>query len=746
MNFSKPQLVLDTIRSCDEVERTRGENRVKINDLLNGAPPLSAEKAKKWGVQLNINWGEGPVLAANARRQYENAFLEGRNFFTVEIPDAPPEKASVWGLQITNWINKLLKDSEDYVWLHENKWASVIAQGLGVQVYYDAESWCPSFVAIEDFRVPTDTKTNLKELPWFAIRRSYTPGELVKKVFAKNADPGWNREEVTRVLDDMKDINYENSAYTWMTSPEKMAELVKQNMGYYSSDAVPTVTLWHFYYREDEDPRDDYWKMCIVGDPESGVHQVTTEEFVYENDCIARERAHLLHIQVGDLNIKTPFMIRSVRSLGFLLMEPCFWTNLMRCRYLQHVFEHFNLWLRVTDPAAKARAQAIQLYDKAVIPEGVAIVPSNERHQIDPNVVESAMAQLKQLMSEASQTYTQSTDTGTQREQTAFETRVKVESVNSMMSGLLGRASRKERFSYSEICRRLCLRETEDRDARRFQEYCKSKKIPKLFVNSELWNVIPDKPIGGGNPTMASSAGQELMAIRPAFGPAAQQEILHEVTAIITKDPRRAERWAPVGGKPEVTDAVRDAEFAFGTMMQGVPVRMKEGLSAAEQIETLIGLMSGVIARVVKSGNMATPTELAGLQTVGVYIGQLIQQLSTDPQNKARVKQYADSLGKLGNILKGFMQRAAEMAKQQQGNGVDPKAAAAIKGSMLKAQTDAKIKTAKAQQQLKHKEAAFALKQRHDQARAVGEQKLAAFRTGAEVQLNKMRSSNREED
>jgi hypothetical protein len=739
MNFSTPQRVQDTIRACDEVERVRGDNRRKINDLFNSAPPLSEEEAKKWGLQVNVNWGEGPVLAAHARRQYETAFMGSQNYFKIRIPRAPVETKTAWELGITEFINNVLKESEDYAWVHENKWAGVIAHGYGIQVWYDPEDWCPEFVAIEDFRVPTDTQSNLKNLAWFAVRNAYTPGELSSKVWGPYSRTGWNKKVIAEVLEDLKDINFEASEYTWMTSPEKMAELYKQNLGYYSSDAVPTIPLWHFFYVDEEDPAHKKWHMCIVPDVDSGVHHMPADEFVYESpDPVGIDRANLVHCQIGDLNNKPKFMFHSVRSLGLLLVEPCFWTNLARCKYLQYVFEQFQIWLRVMDPAGKARAQMVRLADKAVIPEGVGIVPQTERHNIDKSVVESALGQLKQLMAEAAQTYTQSTDTGTQREQTAFETRTKLESVNAMMSGLLGRASRKEIASYKEICRRFCLRKTENADARRFQEHCrKVLKIPRLWVNAELWALEPEMPIGAGNPTMAAATAQDLMAIRPACDASAQQEILHEVIEISTKDPRRADRWAPINGKQQVTDAVRDAEFAFGTLMQGVPVRMKEGLSPREQAETLIGLMSGVISRITQQTNLATPNELAGLDSVGQYTGQLLNTLAGDPQQQQVVKKLGDDLTKLSNIVKGFMQRAQQAAKkaaaQGQQNGDNGQAAAHVQSATIKATADAKISEAKAAQERKHKEADFLLDQRRKHAGAISQEHREGLRTGAQI-------------
>lgn len=718
MLFNSASKVSDVIRASDQVERVRAENRIKILNQANGFPPLSADQAKKMGVRVNVNFGEMVVLFAHARRQMVEALLNPRNFFKVTIPLAPEEKKGSWGTFITNWINRKMKDSDEYASLKENQLAAVVAHGIGPQLWCDNEHWMPEFVAIEDFRVPTDTETSFRRLPWIAVRKNYTEGELAKKVFGEYADKHWEKKVIKKILHEYHDVNFETESYTWMTAPEKMAELVKQNAGFYSSDAVPTIPLWHFYYMDDSSPSKPCIKLKIV--PDQGVRGTESgdQQFLYDcgDDYICHKWPELVSVQYGDLNNKSPFMHHAVRSLGFLLMEPCFWTNIFRCRLLQHGMENFNVWIRIADPEGRSRAQKVELFDKGVVPEGVTIVPNTERHQVDGEMVNNIMAQLKQLQGEASQSYTQQLDTGTKKEQTAFETRAKIASVNAMMGSILSRMFRKESFAYREICRRFCIRKSTDQDVRDFQEACRREGIPKQYLNVEYWDVEPEIPIGSGNATMAESEIMTLMEWRPMFNPTAQQEILHEAVEVITHDPRRAERWAPIDGKRGVSEAQRDAESVFGTLMQGVPVRIKDGLNPIDQVETLLGLLAGVVVQIERGGNMTTMREIAGLQNVGKYVSQLVQQIAQDENEKARVKSYSDAMGKLMNSVKAFAQRLQEqMQKESQNGDGDAKAKAAA--TMMQAQVKAEIDRQLAQQTQGLEQKRFELdQQREDQS------------------------------
>jgi hypothetical protein len=694
MNFSTPYRVSQTIRASDDAEWYRGENRVKINNAANCVPPLDEALAKKMGVKINVNWGELMILLAQARRQYRRAFYGSQYFFNIGLPYAPYQNQQDWQLFITDWINRAMKVSLKYFEAFESMTSALVCHGLGPRLYTDPYEWCSDYIAIEDLRIPTDTKIDFENLEWFSVRKQYTPGELAKKAFAKNSR--WEKEPVYRMLKNKKNQNWDFAPnnYDWESQPEKFAELLKQDGAYYMGSAMPTFPMWHFYFKDEtsKDPELKGWYMKVV--PAEGCTNEAPDKFLWTSSKpVAKKREQLLQCQFGDLNNKAPFLYHSVRSLGFALMEPTFYTNLTRCRLLQHVHDNFNIWLRSNDPADKARAQVQDFVNLGVVRPGLSIIPQSERHQIDGDLVQSSMSELKQLMQEASASYTSSTDTGTKREQTAFETSVKVEQVNSMLSGLLIKSFMYEKFHYQETCRRFCIPNSRNEKVREFQQACREYGIPREHLNVARWIVEPVTPLGMGNPVLARSAAKELLELRPLLDPTAQQEALHEIVLTITNDPRKAARWVPLGQNRGITDAQRDAQSMFGTLMQGVPVPPREGMSPIDQIEAMIPLLAGKITMLTRRDNMATFEEATGLQTVSSYIADLVQRVAQDKAEKQRVKQYGDTLGKLNNEIKGLAQRGAEKAqKEAQQNGKNGEMQAKIMAKMIEAKVKAQIK------------------------------------------------------
>lgn len=745
MNFSTPERVLQTIRAGDEAEWVRGENRSKINNAANCVPPLDDALAKKMQVKININWGEMAVLLAHARRQYLTNFYSNQHFFKISLPLAPAEHQTEWGNLITEFLNKPLRESLRYFEIHRSKWSGVVSHGIGPVTWHDDDDPIPHYLAIEDLRVPTDTTLDFENLSWYGERRLWKPQELLDTALCPGSE--WDKKSVAQLLKNTKNINwdYAPTQYDWETQPEKFYELQKQDGAWYAGDAQPTIPLWHFYFEDKTDAKNAGWFMAVV--PAEGMPEKGNDKFLFRsNTPVAPDWQQLIHVQYGDLNAKAPFLYKSVRSLGFELLEPCFYTNLTRCRMLQHVHDQFNPWFRSTDPADKARAQMQEFGYASIIRPGVSLIPNDQRHQIDPDLVEMAMAQLKQLMQEASSTYTQQIDTGTRKEQTAFETNVKLQQVNAMLGGLMLTAFKYEGFLGREICRRFCRFPSKSKIVQEFQRLCRQAEIPRKWLNVAFWDIEPVTQLGMGNPAIAQAQAKQLMEIRPMMDPTAQQEVLHDVVLVTTGDSRKAARWVPLGKDRGLNDAQRDAQLAFGTLMQGVPIKPREGYSLIDQIESMLPLYAGKINMLEQRDNMATPDEVQGLKMVHLYLANLVQQLAQNPQEKARVKKYNDDLGQLMNILKGLAQRGQEAAQQK--NGMQAEMMAKLQDSQMKLQgmqvMNALKFRAKQQsdaQKLRMSQMKFAGEERRKNAAAFGDIQREDAAAHAEIGRNNAKAS-----
>jgi hypothetical protein len=721
-NFSEPSKVLDVIRAGDESEEDRGKNRVLINRAANNEPLIDDDEAERLGMKIYNRWGEFMIALASASRQLLTNFTSQDTFCTITIPRAPEESRADWGGSITEFLNYYMKEGPrqmDYFMIHLSKWKAVSAHGIAPMMWEENYAWLPRYVAIEDLRVATDTELSFRNLTWFAVRIAYTPGELSRKAFSKaNSKFKWDTKAVSAILQNVKECNTtmaENN-YDWNTVPEKFEEIRKQNAGYWSGDAMPTINLWHFYHEDDDG------KWCLKVVPEnttSGATPETDDTFICQSEGpVADTWRNIIHVQFADLNNKAPLLYHSVRSLGFALYEPCYWTDYTRCRLLQHTLDQFNILLRISDPVDRARAQVQVFQNLGIVKPGVSIIPAAERHQVDAQLIESVMAQTKQLQAEASTAYTQGIDNGTAREQTAFETGVKVQQNSAMKSGIMLMAKAFEKTALQEICRRFCLKNSDDEDVLAFQKDCKNAGIPDGWMDVKKWRVEVTVPLGNGDPTMALVESENMMKLRPLADPSSQQEMAHDA-AVPMIGTARAKRFFKRDNNKAVSTAANAAANAFPLMMLGMPPAIPEGLNPIEQIQTLLQLAMQYIKKIEMTTKMAKPEELIGLQNVSRYIGKLVQGMQGDTGNEPKMKQFAQALSQLNNEIKKLQQHLQmQMQKQQQQNG-----SADIQQSMMETQAKIAAKNAETQQKLKAKELADIQKRRHKDAGFVADQK-----------------------
>jgi hypothetical protein len=164
--------------------------------------------------------------------------------------------------------------------------------------------------------------------------------------------------------------------------------------------------------------------------------------------------------------------------------------------------------------------------------------------------------------------------------------------------------------------------------------------------------------------------------------------------------------------------------------MMGLPVGLKSGLNHIEYVETLLGNMAMLIQRIEQSGGMAEEKDIIGFQNIAQHIGQHVQIIAQDPNEKERVREYGDDLGKLMNLVKAYTQRLQEQrgkAQEAGQGGPDPELQAKIQATLITAKAKAENTRDAHAQRTAQREVQFTMDQkRKDQAHAAEMQKRMA--------------------
>lgn len=690
----------------------RGLDRARINDLFNGVPPYTAEEVERNGVAINVNFLEGTRIAHDARLQLTGNLTKPGRFFSCQTDMGPKHKRTARSAVITAKLAKIMKRSPYYFETLRNVIGSDVLHGIGPQSWDKDDFWCPDGLGVEDVLIPAQTLLTMKNLPFFAIYRSYTGPELIRMTRDRKAaeSAGWNMELVERCLQYIDEEATSLMGTNWpeVWSPEKMGERVKGDGGFYAGDQVPTIDCFDFYFWSDDD-KIEGWKRRIILDSWSTPSNTTStmswnskvgfakNQFLFNSGKrkVASSWREIVTFQFADLSAVTPFRYHSVRSVGYLLYAVCNLQNRLRCKFSESVFEALMMYFRIKSADDAERALKIELVDRGFVDESVQFIPANERFQVNSNLVELLLKEHQAIISSNTSSYVQDAGGSSDRtEKTKFQVMAEIQAMNAMIASGLQQAYRYKEFGDREIFRRFMLKHSRDPDVKEFRAYCLSHDVPEEMMVAEAWEIEPERVLGAGNKTLEMAIAEQLMQYRNLYDPDPQRQILRDVTFAITNDPGRTDLLVP--DEPEkVTDSVHDAELASAALMIGLPVQLKTGMNHIEYVETMMRNLAMVIAKAQKSGGMATMDQIAGMQNMATNIAQHIERVKEDPNEKERVTGWEKNMSKMMNFVKAFAQRLAEQQKQaqQQGQGIDPKDQAKVKGMLMIA--DAKAKNAR---------------------------------------------------
>jgi hypothetical protein len=243
----------------------RGENRAIINRLFNGDPPFDENTAEENNIQVNRNDLEGVNAMAQARRQWTKAFIQPGNLFRVGYDSGPSYKRLEWGHTVSRNASRILKNSRKYVEGVRGSGGNTMLHGIGPSVWQNRRSPVAKLMPISSVMIPSETDIDFDNLSYIAFFQEWTPAQLWKMTHGPLTDPGWNMPLVKAQWKYVyEQYQKQPNATAFQYNPERIEELIKQDMGFWGSDAVPTVDVWDFYFREKDDG--DGWYRRIFLD------------------------------------------------------------------------------------------------------------------------------------------------------------------------------------------------------------------------------------------------------------------------------------------------------------------------------------------------------------------------------------------------------------------------------------------------------------------------------------------------
>lgn len=704
----KPETVWQVSEAMQLLERTRAADRALINNQFNGIPPYTSEEVKTYQIHVNVNFQEGKQILVPAINQLNNALIFKERFFSASSKEGDPEKREEYSMTFTRNIHEHLKNGSSgqyQMFLLKSRNAALALHGIGPIMWLNDFGWRGKFIPLEDLLIPTDTLCDFSNLMFFAVNLYPTVGQFVDMV----SSGGWATKLCNSIIKELVKPSQAQGSQ-WFDSawqPEKQIEWLKQNRIYWDHDATTTVKLRMFFYK---DATDKKWHRCVIlRENVAGVQVDLLKEFLFDGSDkpFADKLCHILHVQFGDNSIVAPLKYHSVRGLGVDLYGPVECNNRTRCEFQQHVLFSLKTLLRITNPIDRDRPKVLDLTQYSVVEDGISFVPAADRYQIDPRLIESALSHNKQMMGEAGSSYVRDVEAASGQPRTATETNVLANQATESVSNMLQGVYAQEEFYWQEEVRRFCRKNSEDEEVKEFREKCIADGIPEELMEASNWAIKIERALGGGDQFMANQEATALLGNSQRFDPTAQRTILRKWVTTTTRDPKMAELLVPDDDR-SASDGTVAAEDVFGTLMQGIPASIREGIERTDYVEALLSMMTEKISQIERIDNVGTPQDVIGLHATAAHIGQNIQILAMDPMLKQNVKIYSDQLGKLMNKVKAFGQRQQEAAdKKAESEQINPEAQAKAQATAMLAQQKMQLNEASTTQKIHQKQMAF---------------------------------------
>jgi hypothetical protein len=721
VSFETSNEIWFTIYQMVMADVPRAQNRARINDLFVGEPPFTDEECVDNKIFCNVNWLEPRRAMATAQLQARQAYLKTPRYFDVSLDTGPRAKRTEWGEILTREINISLKNSHPFTNVRKSQISSSLMHGPGHAVWTKKENWCPVARGIEDILVPSLTLRDYSNLDYFAVFTTFTLAELTNMTTGPLVDRGWNMPLIAALKKRMEgQLGTNSQAYfqNWQY-PEKVAQDIVENSGYIGVDAAPRVRCYDFYFKKEIEGKEQWCRRILldrVNEPYADIGQTTdgasSSDFLFNpgDRVYAEDRTELLHTQFADNNPVVPFRYHNQRSLGFLLYAVGHFQNRIRCKSMDAFFESLSMYFRINSTGDKERLQNIDLFNYCVIPEGVGIVPQQERNQVNWQNVGQVLAGNRQLIQEMSAVWSDASQ-NQGNSPTATQIVADATNRNALVSDAIADGMDDAEVLYQQLCKRFAT--SDHPDCVRVRQKCLKAGVDKaIFKDTESWVVRAQRTIGGGNKAIELTMVNQLAAMAPGLGPQQQQLIKRMQVVAYSDNPELAEVLVPDAAQaPSAT--TQTATLAWGTLMDMQPVALTTAIDHKEYASTLLTMLFSKVQQVSMAGQQGQLPDmhtLMGLNYVSQTILAEVQKIAADKSSADWVKHAETYLSQINNELKAWAQRVMEAQKAAQPQQ-DPKVAI----EAAKAKQAMQIQQVETQQRLQQREQSHALTIQHRQ-------------------------------
>lgn len=675
----------DAVHVCSLVRRLwdndtkRAWLRSRVAGLVGGNPPFRASKLRdaNSAERTNVNWGTARSYLESGSGAFYDLFSEAPGLVGIlQTHGLSDEDRDRYARIMSAKADELLLNHPlfDYH-MQRSQWEMTL-YGCGPLIFEDAFRVIPRSVHCSDLKVPERTKADAAYYEVATVDIDWYPPELYEFIIQEGAaQAGWRTEFSKRVIANAMDIRMpEGRSFDFEFYQQ---EIKNNSLSYYDDSKVCRCAY-------------AFWKefsgritMAVV-EREPSTDKPADYLFLhvgrYDN---WRQCIHPMYFDRGHGGFH-----HSVVGLGVKMFGAMSHENRLICNLYDKAYAP-DILFRPTTTDATNKFQVAHMSQYGLLPAGWEIQQSPVKGFVQDGL---AMFQTTtELMKSNLSSYKQQVPMQKRgNPATKFEKQLEASQASALSKTTFNRYYRQLDLLYAEIVRRLCLLNSTDPIAEKFQEECMSQGVPRECFG-RVRTVRAVRVVGEGSAFLRREAVMAISSIVPGLPEEGQQNWRNDFISA-NAGQQAVERYNPKSKKHMPDEQDERALNQVADMKVGVPPVINSSQNALRFAGIFLSSCVQAIQSVQQGGDIAQVIKFLDLAAPGALAH--LKRIENDPMRKEAV----DKLMEMWHQVAQQADKLKQMLMQQQ----QQKQAQQKKTSQV--MTDEQIKEFKAKNDMRIKE------------------------------------------
>lgn len=644
----------------------------------------------------NVNWGRARSYMESAGGSFYDLQSEAPSYFTILTDFGSAEQKDTWSGIISEEANRALTESPVFDFEMQLSIDNMVLHGCGPLMFEDANKCLPKAFQCGDLKVPEFHKSETHYWDSCMVQASYFPPELYKFIedekYAKMV--GWDVEFTKRVIANAVGIRNEAGImYEWEFY---QAEVKNNSLSYYEESKISRLA--YVFYKE----FDGRITQSIV-ERDSASGQET--KFLYLNIGRYAKFSNVIHPMYFDHG--NGGYHHSVTGLGVKMYGPMEYENRLICNLADKAFSP-KLLFKPTTSEATQRLQMARFGDYATLPKGTEVLQAPVQGLMGDAIEFYELA--RDLNGDVLGSYRQAAPAPKSGNPvTKFEKQFQAAMQSALSKTQYNRYYKQLDMLYAEIYRRLSNLNSTCDIAKRFQQRCIDRGVPKEAIN-RIARIQATRVAGQGSGFMRKMAIDSLFQVAGALPEEGRNNLVRDKIAAEAGQ-HAVSRYFPQSDNQLATDQQVMANTEVVKMKNGMRTDISSNQNPVIFATVFVKAAQQSLQSLQRGGE---PHEvLRFLVLCGPAIAAHLQRFQSDPTRKGIHEALTEALKQIAQGTDQLKMALAKQSKAQQEQA--QKQNQVMSDQQLKAaklKSDIQLKQAKWQAQLRQS----AQRQQFDQA------------------------------